>query len=126
MGMAGGSNNKRGARQTAGVFETPAVWLEGRAHRAVSDLPRACRSMGCIPRRIPAGSNPRTCRSGCAPTLKRATRKRRAGQSGWDCQYSETDDLFFIESGQVTSQIEHPGQKPIRLETMRGDARWAS
>ena len=29
-------------------------------------------------------------------------------------------DLFFIESGQVTSQIEHPGQKPIRLETMRG------
>jgi SulP family sulfate permease len=32
----------------------------------------------------------------------------------------EADDLFFIESGQVTSQIEHPGQKLIRLETMRG------
>jgi SulP family sulfate permease len=30
------------------------------------------------------------------------------------------DDLFFIESGQVTSQIEIPGQPPVRLETMRG------
>lgn len=32
----------------------------------------------------------------------------------------EADDLFFVESGQVTSQIEHPDQKTIRLETMRG------
>ena len=32
----------------------------------------------------------------------------------------DADDMFFIESGQVTSKIEQPGQKPIRLETMRG------
>ncbi len=30
------------------------------------------------------------------------------------------DALYFIESGQVTAQLEHPGQKPIRLQTMRG------
>jgi len=35
-------------------------------------------------------------------------------------QGAEADDLFFIESGQVTSQIENPGQPPVRLETMRG------
>jgi CRP-like cAMP-binding protein len=32
----------------------------------------------------------------------------------------EADDLCFLESGQVTSQIEQPGQKSICLETMRG------
>ena len=30
------------------------------------------------------------------------------------------DDLFFIESGQITAQLERPGQEPIRLQTMRG------
>lgn len=30
------------------------------------------------------------------------------------------DALYFIESGQVTAQLENPGQKPIRLQTMRG------
>ncbi len=35
-------------------------------------------------------------------------------------QGDEAKALFFIESGQVTSQIEYPGQKPIRLETVRG------
>ena len=35
-------------------------------------------------------------------------------------QGDESDDLFFIEAGQVTSQIENPGQKSIRLETMCG------
>ncbi len=35
-------------------------------------------------------------------------------------QGDESDDLFFIESGQVTSQIENPSQKPLRLETMCG------
>ncbi len=35
-------------------------------------------------------------------------------------QGDESDDLFFIESGQIASQIENPGQKPLRLETMCG------
>ena len=35
-------------------------------------------------------------------------------------QGHESDDLFFIESGQVTSRIENPGQPPMRLETMCG------
>ena len=35
-------------------------------------------------------------------------------------QGDESADLFFIEAGQVTSQIEHPGRPPMRLETMRG------
>ena len=35
-------------------------------------------------------------------------------------QGDAADDLFFVESGQITSQIENPGQKPIRLETMQG------
>jgi SulP family sulfate permease len=30
------------------------------------------------------------------------------------------DDLYFIESGQVTARLELPGQDPIRLETMKG------
>ena len=35
-------------------------------------------------------------------------------------QGAESADLFIIECGQVTSQIERPGQPPMRLETMRG------
>lgn len=30
------------------------------------------------------------------------------------------DALYFIESGQVTAQLERPNQEPIRLQTMRG------
>ncbi len=30
------------------------------------------------------------------------------------------EDLFFIESGQVTAQLEFPDRSPVRLETMRG------
>lgn len=35
-------------------------------------------------------------------------------------QGAESDHLFFIESGQVTAQLEVPGNPPIRLETMQG------
>lgn len=35
-------------------------------------------------------------------------------------QGEEPDSLFFIESGQVTAQLESPGREPLRLETMRG------
>ena len=28
--------------------------------------------------------------------------------------------MYFIESGQVTAQLEQPGREPLRLETMRG------
>ena len=30
------------------------------------------------------------------------------------------DSLYFIESGQITAQLERPGQPPVRLQTMRG------
>ncbi len=30
------------------------------------------------------------------------------------------DDLYFIETGQVTARVEHPGHEPVRLETMQG------
>ena len=30
------------------------------------------------------------------------------------------DDIFFVEQGQVTAQLERDGQMPVRLETMRG------
>jgi len=30
------------------------------------------------------------------------------------------EDLYFIESGQVTAQLEFPDRTPVRLETMRG------
>jgi SulP family sulfate permease len=33
-------------------------------------------------------------------------------------QGSAPDSLFFVESGQVTAQLERPSQEPIRLETM--------
>lgn len=33
-------------------------------------------------------------------------------------QGSAPDALFFVESGQVTAQLERPSQEPIRLETM--------
>jgi SulP family sulfate permease len=35
-------------------------------------------------------------------------------------QGDDPDALFFVESGQVTAQLEAPGQEPIRLETMQG------
>jgi SulP family sulfate permease len=35
-------------------------------------------------------------------------------------QGAAADDLFFIESGQVTAQLESPDRPPMRLETMRG------
>jgi SulP family sulfate permease len=30
------------------------------------------------------------------------------------------EDLYFIETGQVTAQLEEPGKEPVRLETMKG------
>lgn len=30
------------------------------------------------------------------------------------------DDIFFVESGQVTAQLERRGREPVRLETMKG------
>jgi SulP family sulfate permease len=35
-------------------------------------------------------------------------------------QGDEPDSLFFVESGQLTAQLEKPGQEPVRLETMQG------
>lgn len=35
-------------------------------------------------------------------------------------QGDRPDDLFFIERGQVTAQLEYPDREPLRLETMRG------
>ena len=35
-------------------------------------------------------------------------------------QDDEPDVMYFIESGQVTAQLEQPGREPLRLETMRG------
>jgi sulfate permease, SulP family len=30
------------------------------------------------------------------------------------------DDIYFVEQGQVTAQLEMRGREPVRLETMRG------
>jgi SulP family sulfate permease len=35
-------------------------------------------------------------------------------------QGDEPDQLFFVEVGQVTAQLEKPGAAPVRLETMQG------
>jgi len=35
-------------------------------------------------------------------------------------QGDDPDVLYFVESGQVTAQLEQPGKSPLRLETMRG------
>jgi sulfate permease, SulP family len=35
-------------------------------------------------------------------------------------QGDDPDDIYFVESGQVTAQLERDDQPPIRLETMRG------
>ncbi len=35
-------------------------------------------------------------------------------------QGDRPDDLFFVERGQVTAQLEYPDREPLRLETMRG------
>ena len=35
-------------------------------------------------------------------------------------QGEQPEALYFIESGQVTTHIEHPDRSPVRLETMRG------
>lgn len=35
-------------------------------------------------------------------------------------QGDDPDVLYFVESGQVTAQLEQPGKAPLRLETMRG------
>ena len=35
-------------------------------------------------------------------------------------QGDEPDNIYFVESGQVTAQLERENQEPIRLETMRG------
>jgi SulP family sulfate permease len=31
------------------------------------------------------------------------------------------DELYFIESGRVTAQLERPGRAPVRLQTMAGE-----
>ena len=35
-------------------------------------------------------------------------------------QGAPADDLYFLEQGQVTAQLERDGEPPLRLETMRG------
>lgn len=35
-------------------------------------------------------------------------------------QGAEPDHVFFLESGQLTAQLESPGAPPVRLETMQG------
>jgi sulfate permease, SulP family len=35
-------------------------------------------------------------------------------------QGDDPDDIYFVESGQVTAQLDRDNQAPIRLETMRG------
>jgi SulP family sulfate permease len=35
-------------------------------------------------------------------------------------QGDEPDHVFFVESGQLTAQLEKPGREPVRLETMQG------
>jgi sulfate permease, SulP family len=35
-------------------------------------------------------------------------------------QGDKPDSLYFIESGQVSAQLEAPGQAPVRLEAMAG------
>jgi SulP family sulfate permease len=40
-----------------------------------------------------------------------------------DClirQGDEPNEIYFIESGQLSAQLEPPGQTPVRLETMGG------
>ena len=32
----------------------------------------------------------------------------------------KVSELFLVETGQVTAQIENPGEAPVRLETMQG------
>ena len=34
-------------------------------------------------------------------------------------QADSPDNIYFVESGQVTAQLEFPGQPPVRLETMK-------
>jgi SulP family sulfate permease len=34
-------------------------------------------------------------------------------------QADSPDNIYFVESGQVTAQLEYPGQPPVRLETMK-------
>jgi SulP family sulfate permease len=34
-------------------------------------------------------------------------------------QADSPDNIYFVESGQVTAQLENPGQPPVRLETMK-------
>jgi sulfate permease, SulP family len=36
------------------------------------------------------------------------------------CQGDEPDHVFFVESGQLTAQLERPGRVPVRVETMQG------
>ena len=35
-------------------------------------------------------------------------------------QGAQSDEIYFIESGQVSAQLESPGQTQVRLETMGG------
>ena len=34
-------------------------------------------------------------------------------------QQDAPDNIYFVESGQVTAQLEFPGKPPVRLETMK-------
>ena len=47
--------------------------------------------------------------------------RREIAAGAWLMRQDEEPDLiYFIESGQVTAQLERPGEAPLRLETMRG------
>ncbi|MGE5139005.1 MAG: SulP family inorganic anion transporter [Rudaea sp.] len=51
--------------------------------------------------------------------LKRMRRRELARGECLIAQGDEPDDMYFIESGQLTAQLERPGEEPIRLQTNR-------
>ena len=52
--------------------------------------------------------------------LSRLQRREVASGEYLMCQGDEPAELFLLETGQVTAQIEKPGSVPVRLETMQG------
>lgn len=107
----GGLTEEPGVVRFAPDFDRAAEWVEDELCLEVSDM--AEQSLDALLQAIVPGAV-------TTRLVGYLTRQAVAAGTVLMAQGDEPDRLYFIESGQVTAQLEQPGRAPLRLETMRG------
>ncbi len=107
----GGLDEESGVLAFAADLDRAAEWVEDQLCLAVA--PMVERSLDNYLQAIVPGE-------ATTRLVGRLARREVAAGALLIRQGDEPELIYFIESGQVTAQLEQPGREPLRLETMRG------